>query len=310
MAQTIADSLDFEAYLRATEPAVKVRNASVFEDELLELANPEREQTIHAHSRLRKLGADFQFRPGEVSVFHGFSGSRKSMFTGQLALDLCAQGQRVLLMSMEMRPADTLWRMARQFFGVASPSQAQVAAFSRWSDGRLWIFDHMGRITPEVCIAVLRYFAAEFGGQHAFVDSLMMVVASEEHLDQQKQFATDLVRVAQETTMHLHLVAHARKPASGDESKPPSKYDIRGSAAISDQAHNVVSVWMNRGKKAKLDACAHDFDALAEHDALVTVEKQRNGPWEGRVMLWFHEPSLRFTDERTTPVDPYSLGGA
>jgi twinkle protein len=217
------------------------------------------------------------------------------------------QGQRVLIASYEMAPGETLWRMCRQATGVEHPAVATVEAFSRWTDGRLWVFNHMGRISPDACLAVNRYFAEELKGQHSFTDSMMMVCESEESLDAQKQFLTDLVRSSQETGLHNHLVTHCRKPQSGDETKPPTKYDLRGSAAISDQASNVITVWANKAKKAKLDANVHDSDAMAEHDALVTVEKQRNGKWEGRVKLWFHEPSMRFMDDRTSPVEPYAM---
>ena len=64
-----------------------------------------------------------------------------------------------------------------------------------------------------------RYFAEELGGSHVVIDSMMMVCASEEHLDEQKQFVTDLVRLSQETGLHVHLVTHCRKPQGGDESR-------------------------------------------------------------------------------------------
>lgn len=310
MAQVIPADFDFRAYMRDTETKVKVRPASAFGDDLLKRAQPQERERQHPSMLLAKLRRDLQFRPGEVTCWAGYNGHRKSMFTGQTALDLCMQRERVLLASFEMAPADTLWRMACQAFGVEHPAAPSIEAFSRWSDSRLWVFDHMGRIDPAACLAVCRYFAEELRGQQVFIDSMMMVCASEESLDAQKQFMTDLVRIAQETGLHVHLIAHCRKPASGDESRPPTKYDLRGSAAISDQAHNVVTVWSNKAKKAKLDANINDFDAMAENDAAITVEKQRNGKWEGRVKLWFHEPSMRFTDERLTPVEPYQIGGA
>ena len=104
-----------------------------------------------------------------------------------------------------------------------------------------------------------------------------------------------------------HLVAHCRKPQAGTEDKPPTKYDLRGSASISDQAHNVVTVWSNKPKRAKLEKDPGDAAAAEEPDALVTVEKQRNGEWEGRVKLWFHEPSLRFVDSQHPRVEPYPM---
>ena len=211
----------------------------------------------------------------------------------------------MLICSFEMSPADTLARMARQCFAVEKPALLTLERFNAWTDGRLWMFDHMGRIKPAQLLAVLRYFAEELKGTQVIVDSMMMVCASEEHLDEQKQFVTDLVRSAQEFGLHIHLVTHCRKPQSGDESKPPTKYELRGSAAISDQCHNVVTVWANKPKQQELSQ--GNNAKSGEPDAMVTVEKQRNGQWEGRIRLWFDEPSLRFVNE-AGPAEPYVLG--
>lgn len=307
MAELIPDSIDFAAYMQQTDAKVKVKPASVFADDLVGIfADAEATHTPHMFST--KLGRSLEFRPGEVTVWAGYNGHRKSMLVGQVALDLCVQKQRVLSASFEMAPARTLARMARQAFGVAKPSKTQLHRFSDWTDGRLWIFDHLGRIGVDQTLAVCRYFAEELHGQHVLIDSMMMVCNSEESLDEQKQFTTDIVRLAQETGMHVHLVAHCRKPASGAEEKPPTKYDLRGSAAISDQAHNVVTVWANKAKRAKLDRDPHDMVAANEPDAAVTIEKQRNGAHEGRFALWWDASSMRFVDDRTNAVEPYVLG--
>ena len=301
------DDIDFAAYMRETNPKVKVRAASAFEDDLQKLFAPKRNRARQPHMFSTKLAAHIEFRPGELTCWAGFSGHRKSMFTGQVALDLCVQRQRVLMASFEMLPVRTLERMARQAYGLPELASATVSAFSRWTDGRLWMFDHMGRIAGAECGAVARYFAEELDGAHVFIDSMMMVCSSEEHLDEQKQLMTDLVRLAQETGLHVHLVAHAKKPGSEGESKPPTKYDVRGSAAITDQAHNVITVWANKAKQAALQKFAGDEEALAKPDALVTIEKQRNGEFEGRFQLWFDEGSMRFVNDRTSPIEPYVM---
>jgi twinkle protein len=301
MAGIIPDTIDFSQYLRQTEAQLKVRPASVFADDVRASFAPRDRSQRHPSMFLAKLRDVLEFRPGEVTVWAGYNGHRKSMFTGQVALDLCMQRQRVLMASFEMQPARTIARMARQCLGVSQPAPTSIDAFSRWTDGRLWVFDHIGRISSDQCMAVSRYFAEELKGQHVFIDSMMMVCASEESLDEQKQFMTDTVRFAQETGLHVHLVAHCRKPQQGED-RPPTKYDLRGSAAISDQAHNVVTVWANKAKKQK-----PDDDLAGDPDALVTVEKQRNGSYEGKVKLWFDDSSLRFCDDRTSAVEPYVI---
>ena len=299
------DDIDFGAYMRQTEPAMKVRKASLFSDDLAAQFAPRDRSHCAPTMDSTKLGRELEFRPGEVTIWAGYNGHRKSFFTGQVALDLCLQGQKVLMASMEMRPAHTLARMARQCMAEVRPGRELTDEFMGWTDDRLWIFDHIGRISPALCVAVLKYFADELGGQQVFIDSMMMVCASEEHLDEQKQFMTDLVRVAQETGLHIHLVAHCRKPV--DETKPPTKYDLRGSAALSDQAHNVVMVWFNKAKAEKLRRNLTDPDAQNQADAMVVVEKQRNGEFEGKLQLWIDDVSLRFVNDRAASVLPYSL---
>lgn len=299
------DDIDFRAYMHQTEASAKVRKASMFADELAAAFAPrDRSRRVPAMVST-KMGRELECRPGEVTVYAGYNGHRKSMFTGQVALDLCRQRRRVLLASLEMMPATTLARMARQATAQEIPIRRETDAFARWTDGRLWLFDHVGRLSPQQCVALLKFFANDLRGTDVFIDSMMMVCASEEHLDEQKQFMTDLVRVAQETQLHVHLVAHCRKPT--DETRPPTKYDLRGSAAISDQAHNVVMVWANKAKADKVREGRADEDDYQKPDALICVEKQRNGTFEGKLSMWFDQQSLRFTNDRTTAVHAINM---
>ena len=303
-----ADDIDFSAYERENAPRMKVRPAALFADQLEAAFAPREHGARRPRMSSTKMRHCIEFRPGETTVWAGYNGHRKSLVTGQTMIDLCAQGERVMAMSLEMLPGMTLARQCRQAFGTATPSARQREAFMRWTDDRLWLFDHLGHFAPKLCLAALRYFADKVGGHHAFIDSMMMVCESEESMDEQKALVTNLVRIAQETGLHIHLVAHCRKPGD-DESKPPTKYQIRGSAAISDQVHNIVTVWANKAKKAEIEAkgAKASEDTLAKPDALLSVEKQRNGAFEGKLGLWFDEASFRFTDERTTPIEPFPI---
>lgn len=300
------DSIDWAAYEQATEPKIHVRKASEFGDDLAaEFTHRTKAQRSVMFST--KLRGAIEFRPGEITVWAGFNGHRKSMFSGQVALDLCVQREPVLIVSLEMTPARTLGRMVRQAMASAWPTKAQQDEFIRWTDGRLWLFDHVGKLSPSLCLAVCRYFAEELKGRHVFIDSMMKVCQSEESLDEQKALVGNLCDVAEATGLHIHLVAHCRKPNGGDEDKPPTKYDIRGSAAISDQSHNIITVWQNKAKRAEREKTVQDADKMAKPDALITIEKQRNGETEGRFGLWFHDQSLRFCDDRGSPIEPYVL---
>jgi hypothetical protein len=64
---------------------------------------------------------------------------------------------------------------------------------------------------------------------------------------------------------------------------------------------------MNKKKFRKLQANPNDMEALAEPCAVLSCDKQRHAAWEGSLQLWFDTPSLRFCDDRTSPVEPYSM---
>lgn len=308
MASFLPDDIDYAAYEAQTDAKVAIREARIYADEVRAAFAVKDGVCPHPTvTSSSKLADRLHFRPGETTVWAGYNGHRKSMFTGQVALDLMSQGQKVLIASMEMQPAKTIERMAMQATAKRFPSPAQQDRFMGWTDKRLWIFDHMGHVSPQRLMGVCRYFAQEMGGQHAFIDSMMMVCESEESLDAQKRFTTDVVRLGLETGLHLHLIAHCRKPHNGSEDLPPTKYEIKGTSSITDQSPNVITVWANKGKEAELQKTNPDRGKLEEEDAVISVAKQRNGDWEGKVGLWFDRTCLRFTERRMERSEPYPM---
>lgn len=300
------DDIDFGAYEKDTEYRAKVRHASAFSDELDAEFTP-RIGLRKAAMISTKLRDAIEFRPGEVTVWAGYNGHRKSTIVGQVALDLIAQRERSLIISLEMPPRKTLARMAMQACAIDMPNAQRRAEFMRWTDGRLWLFDHVGRLTTIKCLGVSRFFADELDGQHVFIDSFMKVCESEESLDEQKSMVGNLCDLAKETGLHMHLIAHCRKPNGGSEDKPPTKYDIKGSGSISDQCHNVILVWENKAKRAEADKREPDPKIMAGFDAIASIEKQRNGSVEGRFGMYIDRRCLRFCDSNVAAVEPYEM---
>lgn len=302
----IPDNVDLSAYMDGPDFKAQVRSAADFKGAVKAKLNPAK-TAIKAPSILIEKAGGIEFRPAEVTAWVGFNGHRKSMFTSQVMLDMAIQRQRVLIVSLEMDPADTMLRMLKQASGVGMPSDRAIDEFHQWTNDRLWLFDHVGNLSVDHAFALCRYFATELKGTHVILDSMMMICQSEEKLDEQKRFSTGLIRLGQETGLHIHVITHCRKPQAGGEERLPTRYEIRGSSAISDQSHNVMIVWMNKAKYAKLEENPNDVDAGAQPCAVIKCDKQRNGRWEGKLKLWFHEPSLRFCDDRTSEVQPYAM---
>lgn len=303
MAEMIfADEIDFAAYEQETDAQQKVKPAGLWIQELMDrIKSPIK--PVQAVMPWRKTHSMVQFRPGEVTVWGGANGNGKSLVTGQVGLSLCAQGEKVCIASFEMKPSKTLERMGRQFSGF-NPNDPAFAGsdaatqelldvyrqFKEWTDGRLWLYDQQGTVTTRQVCAVVRYCAKERGITHFFVDSLMKCVSGEDDYNGQKQFVDELTSIARDNGIHVHLVHHIRKPT--DESHKPTKYDYKGSGAITDQVDNVISVWRNKAKEKKRDEDKQVDEK--EPDALLICDKQRNGEWEGSIGLWFDRPSMQY----------------
>jgi len=306
-----SDDIDFQLYEHVTDHQQKVKAASVYVQALLDRMN-----TVNREKRVylpwEKTHGLIQFRPGEVTVWGGPNGSGKSLVTGQTALSLCAQGEKVCVASFEMKPIKTLERMGRQWthlsmaddFVLSDPHQRRILVdcyeqFRDWTDTRLWLYDQQGTVQWRQVCAVARYCAKELGITQFFVDNLMKCVAGEDDYNGQKAFVDELCSIARDNNIHIHLVHHIKKPST--ENAKPTKYDFKGTGAITDQPDNVIVVWRNKEKERKFqDGKA---TAITEPDAMLIVDKQRNGEgWEGNIGLWYHGPSQQFLPGHN--VDP------
>lgn len=278
---------DFDQYLTETEGGQKVRSTEVFIQDILDhLECPPSKQgdTLpfpKTHSVLR-------FREGEVSLWTGFNGHGKSLLLGQTALSFAMSGKKVCIASMEMTPKTTILRMIRQKLGTDTPSPDNVKGFCHRVKDSLWFYDHQGTVKANRLCAVLKYCANELGIEHFIIDSLMKCGFGEDDYNGQKGFVDELTAIARDTGMHIHLVAHSKK--SEDESRIPSKMDVRGSGTIIDQVDNILTIWRNKvpreHRKPELPC-----------DAIINCDKQRNGDWEGRIQLWFDPKSTAYKEE-------------
>lgn len=305
------DDIDFTFYEKETNAKQHVKTANLYVQALLDrIASPVREK--RHFMPWGKTHRQIQFRPGEVTVWGGPSGSGKSLVTGQVSLSLCAQDQKVCIASFEMKPTRTLERMGRQWTKhdindpqtLSDPAERRALIdeyeqFRDWTNGRLWLYDQQGTVHWKQVCAVARYCAKELGISHFFIDNLMKCVAGEDDYNGQKAFLDELCAIARDHQMHIHLVHHVKKPATDDHK--PSKYDFKGSGAITDQTDNVIAVWRNKSKERNRQAKKLVSDQ--EPDAMLIVDKQRNGTgWEGNIGLWYHAQSQQFIAGHNAPA--------
>ena len=238
-----------------------------------------------------KTHEQIRFRDGEVTMWSGYNGHKKSMLLGYVSLGFIRSEQKVCVISLEMPPAETFVRMFYQATGRAENERdaEDIDKFFVMTDSRLWLYDHVGNISPDRVYGVMFYAAKELGVKQFIVDSLMKIIDGEqgvEVMNAQKDFVTRLCAIAIELNVHIHFVHHTKKP--DNENKPASRYDAKGSGAISDNIHNSIIVWSNKDK-----------ENTSVPDTVMICDKQRNGEWEGQIPLWFRPECVSFVSNPT-----------
>ena len=136
MELSLPDTIDFKKYLEDLSylESQMVRGVADFQNELDAFYDhPEKEQGIYLPwEGSRNI---IRLAPGELTVWGGESSTGKSQITGQVILWSLAK-EKAVIASMEMKPRDTIKRMACQAAGCTA-SRAFENNFVQWASGKL-----------------------------------------------------------------------------------------------------------------------------------------------------------------------------
>ncbi len=293
--ELIPDTVDLSSYMSDVAQEHRVMPASDWVSEVVDYFwKPDTSPKVRMP--WAKTQSDFHFRDAEVTLWAGINGHGKSQLVGQVIHHLALQNQKIGLASLEMRPASTMSRISRQAYGGDRPPPEYIQQYGEWTNGRLWIYDHTGSVNPHTMLAVIRYTIDKFDVTHFIVDNLMKCGMGEDDYNGQKTFVDALCVIAKDTGCHIHLVLHVKKGKT--EYDLPSKFDIKGSGAITDLVDNCFIVWRNKEKESKIRS-GEDY-MPDDPDALLLLVKQRHGESEGAYRLYFDRGSLQYTEERNT----------
>lgn len=258
-----------------------------------------RAEIPHALVPWAKLHGKYDIRQGEVTIWAGENGSGKSLLVGQVMAHLIGQGAKVLIASMEMKPEETVSRLIAQCAGCA-PSNKWVYDFCNWAEGRLYIYDQLDTVASDRILKMIRAVATELGVNHVVIDSLVKCGVAQDgqgYLTDQTRFLDKLQHLAKHLDIHIHLIAHTRKPER--DGHRITKHDIRGASQITDLADNVILISRNRQKERAVNMQiagqpVEDQSVLEEPDTFLTVAKQRHFSWEGGIGLDYRTDSGQF----------------
>lgn len=296
-------TIDYAAYIRDVGllESVDVHPASYWRDKVHARASGNFSQ-VGDQLPWTKTHDKFRLRPGELTLWAGYDGHMKSMLLGQVMTHLSFT-KKVAIASLEMKPEATLLRMARQASGCR-PSNVLIDKFLDHGEKSILIYDQLDMVEDDRILGFLHHSAHELGCGHIVIDSLTKLGFPDKDKTPEIIFLNRLQYFAKALNVHIHLVCHCRKPASGDETRIPSKTDIRGASQITNLADNVVMTWMNKARATALNKQSEgqplnekDLNALDKPDQFLKIDKQREGEWEGTFALWFDRVSDQFLGE-------------
>jgi hypothetical protein len=211
----------------------------------------------------------FRFRYGEVSVWTGYNKHGKSEVLNNCIVDLCWQNDRALICSLEIQAPETyrkLIRMAmarREVCAKEDRAQFREKCLAPLAQ-KIWVYDHVGNAQMEDVFNVMLYAFQRYGCRQFVLDSLMKFDGldgeGQDQWNHQRDFMNAIIKFAATYGVHIHLVAHSKKPDKQGEAKIPRRYDISGSAYISNLPHNVIVIWRNRAKQDKLEEIFQQFE--------------------------------------------------
>lgn len=192
-------------------------------------------------------------RPGEVTIWTGWSGHGKSHVLNQVVLhDYATTGSRVLIASFEMPAAKTVSTLATMAIGRRPGKREEADSVTAWLGGGFWFYNVVGVKPWREFLPTFAYAVRRYGIKRIVIDSLLRAGIGEDDYDGQKDFVSALIEFAALHRVHIHLVAHSRK--RDDETTPPGKLDIRGTAAITDLTNNGFTFWRNKEREMEVRA--------------------------------------------------------
>jgi twinkle protein len=273
-----------------------LRRASDYLDNVIALFHPP-DGIEPGYSLPYGVGKGLRFRPAEVTIWSGASGSGKSQILSDCTVHWISRQSRICMASLEMAPAQTLRRMVKQAGNVFDkPSKSHVINTISWLDPGLFIVDRVGKLTVDVLLDVFEYARARYGCDQFVIDSLMRLGLEADDYAGQELIMFQIVDWTIDVDVHVHIVAHSRKSKFGSV---PGTEDIKGAMELGANAFNILSVHRRRDieeeiAKAKTDEERERLESVP--GVIVNCSKQRNGDWEGKMYLHFNQSNYQYRD--------------
>ncbi|GAB1302469.1 Twinkle mtDNA helicase [Apodemus speciosus] len=185
-------------------------------------------------------------RKGELTVFTGPTGSGKTTFISEYALDLCTQGVNTLWGSFEISNVRLARVMLTQF--AVTRLEEQLDKYEEWADRfedlPLYFMTFHGQQSIRSVIDTMQHAVYVYDVCHVVIDNLQFMMGHEQ-LSTDRIAAQDYVvgafrKFATDNSCHVTLVIHPRKEDDDKELQTASIFGSAKQAVASQEADNVL----------------------------------------------------------------------
>lgn len=187
----------------------------------------------------------FRIRPREGTIWTGYTSHGKTTFLRQLIAFYAANGERIFVGSYEDSPARFLSKMTRQIMGHF-PDIDNKSEFTQLTERVLCnVIMHKidGVASWQRFFEQAEYAQRRYGCTQAVMDNLTSTNVNIDDNESMTEFAKASQAFWKKTAMHLHVVAHPKKPHDDGRLKVPRVESIKGAGALADLFWNVVAIF-------------------------------------------------------------------
>ena len=247
-------------------------------------------------------------RKGEITVISGNTGSGKSTFCLNTALNIAATGEAVLLGSFEqtipaiMRKMAQMvsgrwWSLREDDLGKVMNADDLEQVIRVFEEIPLYVLNVFGQMRKEEFMDAVKFARRRLNVKTVILDHIHFMLKHERADSERIEIDNTMLALKQmtiERDLSCYVVAHPRKKQ--DENPVIGIEDFRGSSFISQVADNVLVVWRDRDI-----INLHPNMGRAEIHSLKCRSECGS---EGKVEMAFSYSGQKFIDQKSEYIKP------